>query len=301
MSQTLSSKQLHALCDAAMQAAREAGQWIENFDRINLKRTFKDAGSSQASQLVTEVDIGSEAIIRQRLQKISAPLDIAFVGEESSLNTHTDAQERFEKPFFWCVDPLDGTLPFTEGRPGYAVSIALVEQSGAPLIGVVYDPVTSVTYHAIKGKGAFRDMAPFKQTRLSQPNHPPNTLIVYADASFKTHPKYQPTVDTLEKCAQTLGVDSVAFVYGSGAVKNACGVLESSHACYVKLPKKADGGGSIWDYAATACIAHESGGWASDINGRPLALNQRHSTFMNQEGVIFASNRQLAHCLLGAL
>ena len=116
----LSTEQLKTLCDMAIQAAQEAGQWIEEFDRHNLKRIFKDAGSSEASQIVTEVDIGSERIIRRRLEVVSDSLGIAFVGEESSLSCFGNANQRFEKPYFWCVDPLDGTLPFVEGRSGYA-------------------------------------------------------------------------------------------------------------------------------------------------------------------------------------
>ena len=301
MSLTLSIEQLQTLCNTAIQAAQEAGQWIEKFDRHGLQRIFKDAGSSDASQLVTEVDIRSEVIIRQRLQNISVPLNIAFVGEESSLsnsslNSFGNARERFKKPYFWCVDPLDGTLPFVEGRSGYAVSIALIEKSGKPLIGVVYDPVAQVLLHAIDGQGSYRDLAPFRQIK-----HASKSLVVYADASFKTHAQYESAVIALERCAKTLCLDGVTFVYGSGAVKNACQVLDSSQACYLKLPKKEDGGGSIWDYAATACITHEAGGWASNLYGQPLALNRRDSTFMNHEGVIFASNSQIAHCLIDAL
>ena len=297
MSAKLSKVQLQMLCNTAIQAAQESGQWIEKFDRHNLQRIFKDAGSSEASQLVTEVDIRSEEIIRQRLQEISKPLNIAFVGEESSINTTSgNAHERFEKPYFWCVDPLDGTLPFSEGRSGYAVSIALVEQSGKPLIGVVYDPARKALLHAIKGQGSYRDLMPFSQSKDTS-----KSLVVYADASFKTHTNYESAVSTLERCAQTLCLNGVAFIYGNGAVKNSCNVLDSSQACYLKLPKKEDGGGSIWDYAATACIAHESGAWASNIHGQPLALNRRDSTFMNHEGVIFASNNQIAHCLIDEL
>lgn len=306
MNSTLSTEQLQMLCKTAIQAAQEAGQWIETFDRNNLQRIFKDAGSSEASQLVTEVDIRSEEIIRQRLDKISEPLDIAFVGEESSsrapflndpyLNSFGNADERFEKPYFWCVDPLDGTLPFFDGRSGYAVSIALVEQSGRPLIGVVYDPARRVLLHAIEGQGSCRNLAPFSPIKQTS-----KSLIVYADASFKSHAKYELAVSALERCAQTLCIDGVTFIYGSGAVKNACQVLESSHACYLKLPKKEDGGGSIWDYAATACIVGEAGGWASNSHGKPLALNRLGSTFMNHEGVIFASNSQIANFLIDAL
>ncbi len=305
MSSTLSKDQLQTLCNTAIQAAQEAGQWIEKFDRNNVQRTFKNAGSSEASQLVTEVDLGSEEIIRQHLQPISELLNIAFVGEEWSFNASYNARERFQKPYFWCVDPLDGTLAFAEGSLGYAVSIALVEQSGKPVIGVVYDPVNQTLYHAIDGQGSYRNFAPFaqddSQTDISQTKRTSTPLMAYADSSFKTHANYELAVSALERCAHTLGSDGVAYIYGSGAVKNACQVLESTAACYLKLPKKEDGGGSIWDYAATACIAHEAGGWASNIHGNPLALNRRDSTFMNHEGVLFASNNQIARCLIDAL
>ncbi len=295
---SLSPEQLQALCDTAIKAAQEAGRWIEKFDQHSLQPRFKDAGSSEASQVVTEVDIRSEEIIRQRLQKISESLDIAFVGEESSpsnslLTNSSFSNERFDKTHFWCVDPLDGTLHFAEGRPGYAVSIALVEQSGKPLIGVVYDPANQVLLHAIDGQGCYRNF-----TLFSKAEHRSNSLVVYADSSFKMHNEYESTVTTFERCAKTLNLEDITIVYGNGAVKNACQVLDSSQSCYVKLPKKEDGGGSIWDYAATACIAYEAGVWVSNIHGQPLELNRRESTFMNHEGVIFSSNNKLAHCLI---
>ncbi len=296
MTLTFSTEQLQALCDTAAQAAQEAGQFIEKLDRRNLQRMFKNTGSSNASQLVTEADIHSEKIIHRHLKKVSAPLNIAFIGEESSLNTPSNARERFEKPYFWCVDPLDGTLPFAEGRSGYAVSIALVEQSGKPLIGVVYDPNRQALYHAIKGQGSYRNSTPFNQAQ-----HLEKVLTVYADTSYKTQPQYKSIAIALEKYAQALRLDGVKFVYGNGAVNNACHVLNSSQSCYLKPPKKEDGGGSIWDYAATACIAHEAGAWVSNVHGRPLALNRRDSTFMNHEGVIFASNNQVAEVLMNAL
>lgn len=296
MTQPLSIEQLNMLCNTAIKAAQEAGQWIEQVDRQNLQHTFKDVGSTAASQLVTAVDIRSEEIIRQHLQAISETLDIAFVGEESSLNVSNAAHERFEKPYFWCVDPLDGTLPFVEGRSGYAVSIAFVEQSGNPLIGVVYDPSNQTTYHAIQGQGGYQNLTPFKPVKRST-----ESITVYADTSFKTHAHYKSATTVLQKCAQALNINDVTFVYGNGAVKNACYVLHSSQSCYLKLPKKEEGGGSIWDYAATSCIVREAGGWVSDIYGQPLELNRQDSSFMNHKGVVFASDDEIAESLINGL
>lgn len=300
MSESLLVEQLQQLCDKAIQAAQEAGQFIQSVDRNAVQRKFKEAGSSEASQIVTEVDVRSEAIIRENLREISQQCNIAFVGEESSpkaTGTTSDLMsERLLKPYFWCVDPLDGTLPFVEGRPGYAVSIALVEQSGKPLIGVVYDPVESTLMHAIRGQGVYRDLVPPSRVTLTS-----KTLVVFADTSFKTHENYDRALDTLNACAQNFGLDDLTFVYGSGAVKNACQVLDYSAACYVKLPKAEDGGGSIWDYAATACIVSEAGGWASNIHGKQLDLNRKGSTFMNHQGVIYASSEPIARYLIEAL
>jgi 3'-phosphoadenosine 5'-phosphosulfate (PAPS) 3'-phosphatase len=102
-------------------------------------------------------------------------------------------------------------------------------------------------------------------------------------------------------CAQDSGLDGVEVVYGSGAVKNACQVLDYPAACYVKLPRFEDGGGSIWDFAATVCIVGEAGGWASNIYGQPLELNRLGSTFMNHQGVLYASNERIARYLIDTL
>ena len=287
---------LPQLCDAAIKAALEAGEFIQSTDRTTLQRHFKDAGSSAASQIVTEVDVRSEVIIRQCLQAASRQWDIAFVGEESSQSVADKVPERLLKPYYWCVDPLDGTLPFMEGSPGYAVSIALVNQAGVPLIGVVYDPVDATLLHAIRGQGAYRDQVPMtRATAVS------TSLMAFADTSFRAHENYDDLLDTLNGCAQDAGLDGVAMVYGSGAVKNACQVLDYPAACYVKLPKPEEGGGSIWDFAASACIVGEAGGWASNIHGQPLELNRPDSTFMNHQGVLYASNERIARYLMARL
>lgn len=284
---------LQLLCDVAMQAARKAGELIQGTDRSRLQSQFKDAGSSAASQLVTEVDVRSEAIIRQHLQAVSEQWDIAFVGEESIQDAPGVVPERLLKPYHWCVDPLDGTLPFMEGGAGYAVSIALVDLSGLPLIGIVYDPVTATLAHAIKGQGAYRD-----RVLIAPPVSASTSLVVFADASFRAHASYADMLDTLNGCAQDSGLDSVEFVYGNGAVKNACQILDYPAACYIKLPKPEDGGGSIWDFAATACIVGEAGGWVSNVHGQPLELNRRDSTFMNHQGVLYASTERIARYLI---
>ncbi|WP_405188097.1 inositol monophosphatase family protein [Streptomyces anulatus] len=58
--------------------------------------------------------------------------DIPVVGEES-------AGPGPVPDTCWLLDPIDGTMNFTRGAPGYAVSLACVVD-GTPVLGVVHAP-----------------------------------------------------------------------------------------------------------------------------------------------------------------
>ena len=146
----LDADDLLYLADQACLAATEAGALIASYgDRdVEVREKTDTVGDPLASQVVTEVDEKSEELIVQRLAPTLTRYDLALLTEERE-----DDQERFQKDYFWCVDPLDGTLPFTRGIPGYAVSIALVRQDGHPVLGVVFDPVSNKLYRAVDGTG----------------------------------------------------------------------------------------------------------------------------------------------------
>ena len=149
----LSASELRELAEVAIAAATEAGQMIASSRPNDVQR--KPGADTMASQVVTEVDRRSEDIILERLSPTLAPFELALLTEERD-----DDRGRLRADAFWCVDPLDGTLPFIEGEPGYAVSIALVDRGGTPLIGVIYDPVESTTLHAIAGRGCLLYTSP---------------------------------------------------------------------------------------------------------------------------------------------
>lgn len=280
----LSSQDLITLRDIAIEAAKQAGQLIAEYSRRKVEVKQKSGGDSLASQVVTEVDLKSQQIILDSLQPTCSLYDLALLTEES-----TDDRERLQKDYFWCIDPLDGTLPFTEGTPGYAVSIALVSRKSVPQIGVVYDPVEQTLYHAVRGQGAFRN----QQSWISKAKKG-TVLSVYNDRSFLIDSRYDESMGKLESLAKDLGYKSVQSHNQFGAVKNAISVLENSPAVYFKLAKPALGGGSLWDFAATVCIAKEAGAVVTDMYGKPLDLNRSDSTFMNHNGILYASDSSLA-------
>jgi 3'-phosphoadenosine 5'-phosphosulfate (PAPS) 3'-phosphatase len=240
---------------------------------------------SAASQVVTEVDRMAQDIILKSLKSTISSYDVGLLTEESE-----DDSSRFEKDYFWCIDPLDGTLPFIESSPGYSVSIALVAKDGTPIIGVVYDPVKSTLYHAAIGHGAFKNENSWKVS--SQPQNDKFTLI--SDRSFLQHPQFKEIDNGCREISKLAGLNSVELIGHGGGAINACWVLEYNPACYFKFPKTERGGGSLWDYAATSCILSEAGAHVSDIYGQMLDLNRSDSTFMNHKGILYASNEEIA-------
>ena len=98
----------------------------------------------------------------------------------------------------------------------------------------------------------------------------------------------------LKAIAQALGYTGLEVTSYAGAVMNALWVLENGPALYLKFPKDTPGGGSLWDYAATACIYAEAGAWCSDMQGKPMELNRPESVFMNHRGVLYAFSERIA-------
>jgi len=279
----LSEQDLHVLSQCAISAAYKAGNYISNFTKSEIDFEYKKAGNSNASQVVTEVDKESQEIILNTLLPTCKIYDLGILTEES-----LDNESRLKKDYFWCIDPLDGTLPFIEKKNGYAVSIALVTNTGKPVIGVVYNPSENKLYEAIIGKGCIINNKPFslsdKFTSKSQ------ELTLVFDRSFVEKVYFKDIISTIKSEYPSCNINIIKH---GGAVMNACWVLENQPACYFKFPKTTKGGGSLWDYAATACIFAEAGAISANIKGDEIELNRKTSTFLNHQGIIYSTEKEL--------
>ena len=266
------------LSSIAIKAALAAGKIIQHHMNEEVSVEKKKGGASYASQVVTAVDIACETVILSHLLPTCAEFELALLSEETE-----DDGSRFEKDFFWCIDPMDGTLAFINQQPGFSVSIALIAKDGTPYIGVVFDPSTDTLYHAIKGNGAFKNGRPWEM------KHTNNYLTYVTDRKLKDTPRVAEIEKLLHENIEKLNLNGLKEMAGAGAVLNAIHVLENGPACMLKLPKKEIGGGSVWDFAATTCIYQELGLPATNFEGRRLDLNRRDGTFMNHEGVFYAN------------
>ena len=280
----LTDHDLQMLREAATSAALKAGSLISSYATKELDVKRKGTGDSLASDVVTEVDVMAQEIILGMLEKVTKIYDLGTLGEESE-----DNHERFEKDYFWAIDPIDGTLAFINREHGYSTSIALVSKEGKPVIGVILDPMTGNLYYAVKGQGAFFCGLPWK---VEEQTDAPLSFL--NGKSMLDYPLKDTILSEMETVSQKLGYKGMTTQFQGGAALIACWVLEKAPACYFYLPKKIEGGGSIWDFAASACIFLEAGAWISDIYSNPLDLNRADSTFMNHRGVIYATSEKLA-------
>ena len=279
----LSPKDLMELEALAMAAATLAGECIQAKASGDIEVKDKNAGSSVASQLVTNVDLAAQAVILEVLSESMERFHFGLLTEEQA-----DNSSRHQHDHFWCIDPMDGTLAFTKRSPGYSVSIALVNRHGTAVIGVVHDPVTNTTYHAIHGQGARRN---HKVWDVRPTDGPLRLMVDHSFIGKASDPAFQKRLTSLALEHDCQGVEVVDH---AGAVLNACWVAERAPALYFKVPKPSPRGGSLWDFAATSCLFAELRLPCSDFHGKPLHLNPHGDTFMNHRGVLYASHPTLA-------
>ncbi|MFI3268395.1 MAG: 3'(2'),5'-bisphosphate nucleotidase CysQ [Rikenellaceae bacterium] len=97
---------------------------------------------------LTIADKKANLKIVEQLKQFSAPI----ISEEIATSNYATRKWWND---VWIVDPLDGTKEFIKKNGDFTVNIAYVSD-GAPIIGVVYVPVTDTIYFAEKSLGSFK-------------------------------------------------------------------------------------------------------------------------------------------------
>ena len=124
----------------ALGIAREAGSLL-----MDRPATFEVSSKSTAIDIATQMDRASEKFIVESL--LAARPDDGIIGEEGSSRPSTSG-------LTWVIDPVDGTVNYLYGIPGWNVSIAVKDGRGV-IAGVVHSPTINSTFTAIRGQGAF--------------------------------------------------------------------------------------------------------------------------------------------------
>lgn len=164
---------------------------------------------------------------------------------------------------YWLVDPLDGTQEFIARSGDFATIIALIEDN-KPVMGVVYGPVSGVTYYAYTGKGAWKIPDMSENLRIQTHKHEtPGQSIAIAIS------RRQDINRITNRMSSAWNYELVPL--GSAALK-ACLVAEGAVDCYLRLGPTGE-----WDTAATQCIVEEAGGRILSTLLEPLSYNERET------------------------
>ena len=232
---------LAVLLSLAMRVGREAGKLLA--DR---PATFDLSYKSTAIDFATQMDIASEKFIVESL--LAARPDDGIVGEEGALRPSTSG-------ITWVVDPLDGTVNYLYGLPGWNVSIAAKDSSGV-IVGVVTAPTINSTWHATKGGGAYFNGAPIKC----------NEPIELDRALIGTGFGYD-----LADRGDQLKVFDYLVRRVRDMRRNGAAAVDLCHVAMGALDAFFEDGLKEWDWSAGSLIAQEAGALFSVIGQGPRA------------------------------
>ena len=246
------TKDLSHLLPQVIEIARSAGQMVLE---IYEKKQYEAYTKSDETP-VTSADIAAHKFIIERLSELTP--DIPVLSEEDA---DISLEQRAQWERYWLVDPLDGTQEFIARSGDFATIIALVDNN-RPTMGVVYAPVSGVTYYAYNGKGAWKMPDMSDSVKIHTYKHDQQEQSISIAISRR-----QDINLITNRMSSTWNYDLVPL--GSAALK-ACLVAEGAVDCYLRLGPTGE-----WDTAATQCIVEEAGGRILSTKLEPLSYNER--------------------------
>ncbi|MGZ8283893.1 MAG: 3'(2'),5'-bisphosphate nucleotidase CysQ [Allosphingosinicella sp.] len=187
---------------------------------------------------VCDIDLEVDAFLHERLRALDP--EAGWLSEET-----LDLSDRIERRRLWVVDPIDGTRDYLRQRPGWCVSVALVEDR-VPLLGALAAPARDELWTASAGQGSWRNG---QRLRVS-----PRAELAGARVP----------ADQLPEADQDL-----TPVGRPNSIALRIALVAAGEADLVATLRW----GFEWDIAAAALIAEEAGATVTGVLGQPLAFN----------------------------
>ena len=213
----------------ALSIARQAGELL-----VNRPASWDLTVKSTAIDIATQMDHASEKLIVEAI--LSARPNDGIIGEEGADREGTSG-------FTWVIDPIDGTVNYFYGLPGWNISIGVKDSQGV-LVGVVHSPTFNSTWHAVRGGGAFLN---HKKIECNNPVELDKALIATGFAyEVKDRENQIEIIDQL--------IPKIRDIRRMGAAAtDLCCVASGMVDGYIETGLKE------WDLAAGSLIAREAG------------------------------------------
>ncbi len=229
---------------------KEMAGWAAEAADIALQyfRRTGDLAFKHGQEAVTEADGRIEAMLRERIAG-SFP-DDGICGEEMGDGPNAGTAART-----WHLDPIDGTLNFALGLPGFCTSIALFE-GGRPLAACIMQPAVGDLFTATLGRGACLNGRPIRVSARDR----------LAAAVVSTQLKKDGRVALRPDMLQALLLRTMKL-RRVGAI--ALELAWTAAGFYDALLASFAGTIHIWDAGAGLLLVQEAGGLITDLEGRP--------------------------------
>lgn len=194
---------------------------------------------------VTAADRNAETAIRDLLAE-ERPQD-GILGEEFG-------ETPSRSGWTWTLDPVDGTRAFVAGLPVWTTLIALSDETGTPIIGLIDQPVLNERYLGWPGGAALETPAGRIPIKVSNCTDLREATIATTDPFIMT-PAEQGAWTHLRHTARIVryGLDAYAYARLSAGT----------------VDLVAEAGLAPWDAAALIPVVRGAGGLACDWRGKP--------------------------------
>jgi myo-inositol-1(or 4)-monophosphatase len=187
---------------------------------------------------VCDIDLEVDAFLREHLTALDP--EAGWLSEET-----LDVSDRYECRRVWIVDPIDGTRDYLRNRPGWCVSVALVEDR-VPILGVLDAPARGEHWTAKRSGGAWRNGIRLRVSGRT------------AFAGARVPAEELPSADK-----------DLVPVSKPNSIALRIAMVAAGEADLVATLRW----GFEWDIAAAALIASEAGATVTGALGQPLAFN----------------------------
>jgi myo-inositol-1(or 4)-monophosphatase len=259
----------HYLCrmlkTTLLKAVEAGAAQLQHFFNGEYKITNKEG----INNLVTEADHAAEKAIIDIIQK-DYPNHFILSEETGEIKS--------ESEFKWIIDPIDGTVNFSNGIPLCCVSIGL-EKDGKMIMGAVYNPFLDELFFAQTGFGASlndKKISVSKKTKVIN-----SCLVTGFPYTYLDSPNGP--LQVFEKLIRQ-GIPVRRL--GSAAI-DLCWVAAGRFDGFYEHKLQA------WDSAAGFLIVEEAGGKVTDFAGNPYSPYQPHILATN--GAIHEELRSYLH------
>ena len=199
--------------------------------------------------LVTEVDLKSEALIVALLESSGLPI----LGEEMAKTEPTGR--------YWLVDPLDGTTNYAHRFPWFAPSIALMEDR-EPVLGVIYHVMLDELFWAEKGSGAYLNNQKIKVSEVKE----------LKDAVLATGFPY----GVHEQPDKVVGAFRDFLIKAQGVRRAGAAALDLAYVACGRFDGFWEPLLKPWDTAAGILLVKEAGGLVTNYRGEAFDPFQNH-------------------------